>query len=387
MRKLIQAIIVGLLVVGLVSLCSGEVISVAEHCSLVIPGSRLERVAVGNPRVADVQLISSTEFLVNGKSPGRTNILVWDEDEVREYTVYVTTNDEQLPEEWFEEVGQQLHRWGIDLRKVGPVAILEGETATAAQLAAAEHITSRLFDDVASLVRLSTDETPVFDDYSQIQLITYIVELSEGSLRTLGIDWQRTIASDEFGLLNLASVAQLSALINKIEMMEQTGKASILANPVLLVTSGKPARFLAGGQVPIPVESGENLQIQWKEYGVSVQVTARIEEDTIVIKIEPEVSSLDWANAVNTKGGTIPALRTRSLYTEVRMLPHETLVLGGLFIQEEAKSHDKVPLLGSLPLLGGLFRTSSIEKRNTELVILLSAFPKTKGLGRVSSLD
>ena len=382
MRKLAKICMVVLFCLTLASLCfaeASEVISVPVDSSVVISGNMLSRVAVGNPRVADVQLISATQFLVNGKSAGRTNILVWDGEDILEYTVEVTDGSEPSPAYWFDEVSSQLHRWGIDLRQVGPVAVLEGETTTTAQREAAELLTRQLFTDVANLIQLSEPEPEIPDDTSQIQLLTYIVELNEGTLRTLGVDWQRTITADQFGLLNVGTVAQLSALINKIELLEQTGEARVLANPMLLVTSGKPARFLAGGQVPIPLENRESIQIQWRDYGVSLEVTATMEKDAIVIAVAPEVSSLDWENGVHTTQGVIPALRTRRLYTEVRMLPQETLVLGGLYIQEEIKRADKIPLLGSLPIFGSLFRTSSVEKKRTELMILLSAFPKGKG--------
>ena len=201
---------------------------------------------------------------MNGKSAGRTNILVWDGEDILEYTVEVTDGSEPPPDHWFDEVSSQLHRWGIDLRQVGPVAVLEGETTTPAQREAAELLTRQLFTDVANLIQLSEPEPEIPDDTSQIQLLTYIVELNEGTLRTLGVDWQRTITADQFGLLNVGTVAQLSALINRIELLEQTGEARVLANPMLLVTSGKPARFLAGGQVPIPLENRESIQIEWR---------------------------------------------------------------------------------------------------------------------------
>ena len=191
---------------------------------------------------------------------------------------------------------------GIDLRQVGPVAVLEGETTTPAQREAGVAYQAA-FTDVANLIQLSEPEPEIPDDTSQIQLLTYIVELNEGTLRTLGVDWQRTITADQFGLLNVGTVAQLSALINKIELLEQTGEARVLANPMLLVTSGKPARFLAGGQVPIPLENRESIQIQWRDYGVSLEVTATMEKDAIVIAVAPEVSSLDWENGCTPPKG------------------------------------------------------------------------------------
>lgn len=158
----------------------------------------------------------------------------------------------------------------------------------------------------------------------------------------------------------------LSAQLN---LLEQQGTASVLAEPQLSARSGYKASFLAGGEYPYSVASQNGVTIQFKQYGIRLEIEPRVGRDGIIrAEIESEVSSLD--PSVSTPNG--PALLTRRTKTEFNTREGETMVLSGLLQRNISDDVDKVPLLGSLPVLGPLFRSKRYQNRETELVVFVT---------------
>jgi pilus assembly protein CpaC len=184
-------------------------------------------------------------------------------------------------------------------------------------------------------------------------------------------EWEYGFLKDRQGEVDLAPGVSLGSLLN---LMQRNGDAKILAAPSILTVSGKEAFFLAGGEIPIPMSDGKGgVTVNWKEYGIRLKVTANYERDNIIsMAVTPEVSSIDWSNAIIVNGFKLPALATRKANTNVRFKDGSTLVIGGLLRREEAVNIYKVPILGDIPIIGSLFRSKNFQNGDTELLLFVT---------------
>jgi len=221
----------------------------------------------------------------------------------------------------------------------------------------------------------------------QLKLQVEVVELSRSALRSLGVSWgggqQIPGASPSLngGVYNLQLItgpgtgtSGLDLLVAQIQALTQQGLARLLAEPSLIVLAGRTASLLLGGQVPIPV-AGSNgpVTIEYRDFGVILNAHPDYQEDgRVFMQIAPEVSTLDFANAIKVSGFTVPALRVRRAQTMVSMLPAQTLVVGGLLQQQDADLAQKIPVLGDLPIIGPLFQSKAFQRQETELVIFVT---------------
>jgi pilus assembly protein CpaC len=164
-----------------------------------------------------------------------------------------------------------------------------------------------------------------------------------------------------------------------ITALQTQGLAEVLAEPNLMAMDGKQASFLAGGQYPYPMVQGTSaggagaVTIMFKEYGVRLNFIPTITpRNTIRLQVSPEVSTLDFANAVTISGFTVPAITTRRINTEVELADSQTFVLGGLLDNRESETFEKIPFIGDIPILGKLFQSKSINRTNTELIVMVT---------------
>lgn len=222
------------------------------------------------------------------------------------------------------------------------------------------------------------------EDIRAVQVQVRILEVNEDSLSDLGIDVstsgfgsglqvQETEFSTGTGSMRITfSAFDEVELIARLHSLKEKGKVRTLAAPNLVLTSGKQASFLAGGEIPLPTMSEEEVSIEWREYGVKLNVSAEILADRIRVDVEPEVSLLDWSNQITIGDVSIPAIRTRKANTSVYLKDGESIVIGGLLGEEERKTVAKVPLLGDLPVIGALFRSERYQTYRSDLVIVLT---------------
>ena len=144
----------------------------------------------------------------------------------------------------------------------------------------------------------------------------------------------------------------------------------------MTVMDQETAKILVGGEIPIPMVQSSvanAISIEWKEFGVNLDVTPKIgADDTITLKVAPSVSGLDFANGITISGFEVPALRTRRAETSVQVKNGETVVIGGLLQTDTSSTVKKIPILGDIPVLGHLFRSTSKEKAETELIIFVT---------------
>ena len=162
-----------------------------------------------------------------------------------------------------------------------------------------------------------------------------------------------------------------------IQDLEQKNIAQILAEPNLMARSGEPAKFLAGGEFPFPVVQGGTgngtaVTIVFKPYGVKLEFTATVVGDEIRLKIAPEVSTLDFTNAVTISGFEVPALSTRRAETDVELKNGQSFGIAGLLDRRTTIQLSKVPGIGDIPILGELFKSKSVNKTNTDLLVMVT---------------
>jgi len=314
-----------------------EQVRVVEGKSVVLRyPEKIETVSLAKDEFADVVAITADELVVIGKKSGRTTLIVWGESMSHtEYEIIVdrTASGQQiLLEVKIGEVNRtRLDELGFDFTWVNddPDFVTEGQK------------TLGLFPG---------------------QTATQAIPLNPGSAVT---GYYRYI-----GDFN-----QISATVHALE---SNGYIKILAEPKLLCLSGEEASFLSGGEFPIPVSvtgSGglQTIGIEWKEYGVKLNfLPSVIDSNLINLRVQPEVSNIDYTNSIIIAGFSIPAFQVRRANAMVELNSGQALLLGGLKSSEEIKTVERVPLLGHIPLLGALFTRKESSVRENELVIIIA---------------
>jgi len=362
----------------------------SEEIKLFVNESKIldkeaKRVAVGNPEVADVRVISDKEIMLLGKAAGKTNLIIWDKWGQREVlSLQVLARDTQKLINYLNEI---IKTAGIEKVKAvakGEEIILTGSVSQPAEMEQLNNLAAKI-EGIINLVRIVP---PAQKKSELIQIDVEVLEISKSALKEMGVAWSETFRFGEIADLTpkedwLNTFSQLtpglvrigrwqhSAVAAKLSLLFEEGKARLLAHPKLVTNSGKQANFRAGGEIPIQV-SGENPHIEWKPYGVFLEIEPTVVfKDSINTKLQAEVSSLDWAYATKT-GGSTPAVKTRNAQTEVNIKQGDTLLIAGLIQNKEAKNLQKFPLLGDIPVLGELFKSTKFQNDQSELVIFVT---------------
>lgn len=285
-----------------------------------------------------------------------------------------------------EEIARLLDSDAIDVTEVEDTIILSGEVEDQAEHSRAMEI-AQLYGPVMDLLHVNRP--------AQVVMQVHVLEMSRTEGRDLGITWgslhdvtqefmPSVVRFEEVNRVGSFEFLRSFPLAAEIRAMVDEGDAKLLAAPSLLTMSGEEASFLAGGEIPVVVGTGDDAQVTWREYGVRLQILPWVKQNQIQVEINPEVSSLDWTNAVQLNGQSIPALKTRRTSTKVQVDEGSTVILGGLIEHEERQQVRKVPILGDLPILGALFRSTQYQERETELVIMITpwvVFPGGGGTG------
>jgi len=243
-----------------------------------------------------------------------------------------------------------------------------------------------LFEDRVPIVNLLTVVEP---DKRQVLVAVKVLDINRGDTENLGIDWGQYAAAEEdatyrpqpflFGhVYGRGGWHRLYDFAHQIHALIQDQKARVLSEPNLMVNEEEKAEILIGGEIPIPVSQAgaggvASITVEWKPYGVSLTITPTIGPDAkrVELEVAPEVSSLDYGNAVTIGGLVLPALRSRKAHTKVTMPDGGVLAIGGLLQSDQSKAVDKIPLLGDLPIIGQLFRHDTFINNESELIILV----------------
>ncbi len=364
----------------------------------------IKRIANNMAEIADVHATSPTEVMVQGKTPGETSLIIWDTHGGRQFfnvTVRANTsalndNLDAIRRELRAELpGQTLkissENGSIFLR--GTVKDL-GSSDRAVKIAAAG-----LPSAAGKVVNLLNVNVP--DSEPQILLKVRFAAIDRSKERDLGINFVDAGALNTTGGVSTGqfspptasgSIASIANDLNifaypignlpigiTIEALENKGLAETLAEPNILAINGKEASFLAGGEYPYPIvqagtgSGGSSISITFKQYGVRLNFLPTITpRGTIRLQVAPEVSALDFSNAIQISGFNVPAITSRKMRTEVELGDGQSFVIGGLLDNRDTETFEKIPFLGDIPILGKFFQSIQKKKSNTELIVTVT---------------
>ena len=341
-------------------------------------GGALQRFSIGDPVIADVVAVSPGELLITGKKLGSTSLLVWDPSgQVVIYSVEVTADAPAL-ERYLNGLfpGSQ-----ISVAASGNTVALSGRVPTANVNQQAVEIAkgtgaivvNRLQAPPSQQVLLQVRFAEVTRSAAK-EMSTHLATLNPHQLSKDG-DWFGESFSD--GLLRLSLTNDNSMFDALIKVLQSRGDFKSLAEPNLLTLPGQEASFLAGGEFPFPVLQGGNLSsgvtIVFKEFGIRLRFTPTVTEGgSIRLHVAPEVSSLDFANGLTISGFQIPTILSRRAETDVELRDGQHLAIAGLMDNSMIKDVTKVPILGSIPVLGMFFRSSAARQNRSELLVVVT---------------
>lgn len=350
--------------------------SVGANESKLINIKGVSRVAVADPNVADVIVVSPTELLLLGKKAGATNVYFWVNGAPVRHDILVNGMNKASAALVKEVLGCP----NVDVTLVGGKVLLEGTVNDQAEKARCEKIASA-FGEVVNLIEM---EKP-----RQVKVECRIIEVNSSGTKNLGV----TVGSGDDPSLGsfllgqdqkndidkhhnerpfhwFGSYENINAQVNA---MVTKGNAKVLSQPYIITMSGEKSNIFIGGQIPVPKADDGDVSIEWKDYGIKLNIEPTVQSNgSIDSKIQTEVSSLDYSNAVSQNGFSIPALATRNADTHIMMKPGMTMAIGGLISSDQSKSISKIPLLGDIPILGQFFRSTSKTKNKKEIIILLT---------------
>ncbi len=366
----------------------------------------LIKVVVAEPKIADAVVVSPKDVMVTAKSVGHTTLVIWETGSTpARYEITVVTDTSEL-DHMHATLGAELKAAlpdaSVQFSGNAETLVLTGKATSSDQSKRAEAIASAHSKKVVNMITVPPPAEP-----RQIMLSVKFASVDRTALSQLGFNlFSRngvTIGSTSTQQFNGPLFSQLNSsgapgvnVANPLNLflfrpdigigltlqaLLQQNLAQILAEPNLIVVEGSEASFLAGGQFPYPTitstPTGSGIApvvtIQFKKYGVQLNFTPTITSSgAINLKVKPEVSTLDYTNAVTVDGFQIPALSSRSAETEVNLRDGESFAIAGLIDNRVTQILNKVPGLGDIPILGQLFRSRSTEKTSTELVVVVT---------------
>lgn len=329
----------------------------------------IQRIAVGNGKLLTVSTPERGQLLLLAEAPGTTTLQLWLRDGAQ-HRVRVEVRELDLV--WrLEQVNRLLEGTrNLSARIAGGHIVLEGQQVSDADMARASAITDSQPGVVLNFVGKLAWE-------SMIQMDVRILEVRRDKVRDLGIRWDSSSAGPAVGA-NLgqvpgspsASFALTAQLTSRLDLLQRLGLAETVAEPMLSCRSGGMARFVSGGEVPLPVTDGLGAtDVQYKEYGVILEVRPRADSaGAIYAEVDTELSQIDDAVRVQN----FPGFIKRRSSTAVNLRDGETLVIAGLLARERGRDRQSVPGFGRLPLLGALFASAHRLDRQTELLVLIT---------------
>ena len=361
--------------------------------SLIIDSPlNIQRVSVANGELVEAVAVNPKEVLLNGKGAGETSLIVWQQNGNRlVYDLTVRMSPLKL-EAVREQIAREYPDCDIDVTFDNDTAFLRGavkDVITAERVAA-------MVGTLGKTVNLLRVEVPPVE--TQILLKVRFANVDRAASTDLGVDLASTALNqntsittgqysglkvDQTGSFSLSDALNIF-LFRKdlnlgatIKALESKRLLETLAEPNVMAIDGKPASFLSGGEFPYPMVQGGAgvgaVTIAFREYGIKINFLPVITpRGTIRLQVSPEVSALDYANAVTFEGFTIPALTTRKIQTEVELESGQSFVIAGLLDNELTETLNRIPGLANIPLLGKLFQSRSRSKDNTELLVIVT---------------
>ncbi len=358
-----------------------------------------KRVSIGAPEIADVNAIGPTNILVTAKKPGTTQLIVWDDSDRSQVVDVAVSIDLAALQEQFK---QQFPGSKIAVSMANGQVVLRGQAPSLLVAEQAAQLAAPFAPKVLNFIEISGGQ--------QVMLQVRFAEVSRSATNQLGFNFGTTDGKSVFGSnigtgplgLGTGSGNAGSALVIPspspavtlfgtgglgntqfayyIQALRQNNLLRVLAEPNLTAMSGQEASFLAGGSFPVPVTQGGGagggapaITVEYRSFGVKLTFTPVVLGDgKIRLKVAPEVSDLDFTTAVQFGGYVIPGLTERKLQTTVELREGQTFALAGLLNNNVSATKDVTPVLGDLPVVGALFRSVRYQRKETELVVIVT---------------
>jgi len=391
---------------------------------LINTSDRLRRVSVTDPTVADALVVTTTQILVHGRAPGEVSLIIWDEQErSRSFDLRVDVDVTAAAE----EMKALFPKDNIAVTASRSAIVLSGHVNSKDDVERASLVAAAYSKNVVNVLTygaLGTQEVLLEVKFAEIDR-TAITQLGMNILSTGAGNTAGAIGTGQFGAVTGSRVGTLpssatssgsgqapgnnvisgavgaplsgspasfgaNSLLNiflfrqdlnlgvLIQALQQQNVLQILAEPDLIAVDGKESSFLAGGEFPFPIVNGvggtQTITIQFKEFGIRLKFLPTVMSNGYIhLRVAPEVSELDFTNALSIQGTVIPALSTRRAETEFELQDGQSFVIAGLLDNRLTSLASKIPGLGNIPILGNLFKSKSLEKDKTELMVLVTA--------------
>ena len=356
---------------------------------------------VADDSIADVQVRSPTQLYLFGKKTGETTISATTKGGAVVYaaTVRVGNNLDSVQQ----MLGLAMPEAQVVATPMNGLILLTGTVLAPEDAAEAERLVQAFVGDTTKVLSRLKTATPL-----QVNLQVRVAEVSRSFVKNIGVNLLTqdrsgsgilfgstsgtpgTITYDPTTGLKTSTYtkgAQRTTLgiagkllgmdfLTAIDLGEATGQVTTLANPNLTALSGETGTFLAGGEVPIPLAQAlGTVSVEYKQYGISLAYTPTVLSDgRISLRVRPEVSQLDYSNAVTLSGTRVPGLTTRRTETTVELGSGQSMMISGLLSNSHNNSYDKTPGLSNLPIIGALFRSNAFQRNETELVIVITPY-------------
>lgn len=379
-------------------------LSLAVGKSVVLDLARpVTRIVVGLGDFAQAQAVSPTQILLSGKAPGETSLIIWDQSGGRQFFNVSVRPSSFASNDMLEGIRRELRAelpgQNVRVSQDNGMIFLRGTVTNLNSSDRAMMIAST----AGKVVNLLNVNVPAPEP--QILLKVRFCSVDRTREKQLGINIFSTGLGNTIGSVSTNQYAATSPTISggtatvssvsplnlfafypglnigaTIQALEQKGLSEVLAEPNIVAKNGHQASFLAGGQYPYPVAQSSSvggaaapITIQYKEYGVLLAFIPTItNRGTIRLQVAPEVSALDYGNAVDIGGAVVPALTVRRVKTEVELSDGQSFVIGGLLDNRETDNFEKIPFLGDIPILGKFFQSMQRTKTNTELIVIVT---------------
>lgn len=391
------------LCVSFASAASTFDVTINEARMIRLP-EKAKSIFISSTHIADYQTLTNTKVMVFGKRAGSATITVLNEQERVIYTnkIRVTHNSR----EFNELVKNKFPEASVNAESLGGKLWLKGRVSSPMM---AHNIVSLAKGYLSPIVGSTeqqessnsqgnsnnssnstnqNQQTQPNDDElinqlvvtmpNQVNIRVKIAEVSRNVSNKLGIKWGSIAGGvGQFSFSKLPNVSSWGkpSITALIDALATNGMMSVLAEPNLTAMSGEDAEFLVGGQVPLPLITADTTQIEYKDFGVKLNFTPTVlSQNRISLKVNPEVSNISIESQQVINGTNFPSFTTRSAATTIELASGQSFALGGLLKSEDIEQLQKVPLIGEIPVLGSLFRSTEFTRRETELIIIVTAY-------------
>lgn len=375
-----------------------KTITIVEGQTRILPYPAVSRVSIGHPDIANARNTAPDEVLLTGLKAGVTDLRIWTtgKAEVR-YLLKVVDDSWRDTLTVARAILADVE--GVEARAENDIVFVEGRVIRGYDLGIIKEMKSKFAAELGAGKMIFNVSAPAVNLRAMIMLDVKVIEVKRTNIQEIGVDWADSVTGPTFGLMGdvhgvanfdkswsffgfgseefasssvAGNVTPKTQLTSQINLMVTNGMARILAEPKLVTRSGSKAEFVGGGEVPIPVvDSDGNISVIFKQVGVILNMEPTADpEGYIEVKLEVEVSRIDPSVEVLN----VPGFVVNRAETEMNMQSGQTMVVAGMLSAQDGKSVDKVPGLGSIPIIGELFKSREFRNDQTELMVFVTPY-------------